>query len=81
MQFERSRETSRVNEAKPSGISLKRLAERFRDRSVVATGARLFADMEVKELSARDKYFSRCHFEGGRMFRLRRLELLSLRCG
>jgi hypothetical protein len=81
MQFDRSRETSLVNEARASGISVKRLDERFRERSVVATGARLFADSVVKELSASDRYLSLCHFEGGRMLKLRRLEVLSLRWG
>jgi hypothetical protein len=37
--------------------------------------------MVVKELSARDKYFSLCHFAGGRTFKLSKLEELSLRCG
>jgi hypothetical protein len=80
MQFDKSRETSLVSEARLSGISLKRFEDRFRERRVPATGARLFAEIVVMELSASDRYFSLCHFEAGKIFRLRRLELLSLRC-
>jgi len=80
-QFDKSSDPSLVSDARPSGISVKRLEERFRDRRVVATGAKLCADIEVNELSARDKYFSLCHLEAGRMFILRRFEALSLRCG
>jgi hypothetical protein len=58
-----------------------RFDERFKERSVPATGPRLLADMVVKELSARDKYFNLCHFAGGRTFKLSKLEELSLRCG
>jgi hypothetical protein len=80
MQFDKSRDTSLVSDAKLSGISLKRFEERFRDLRVLAIGAKLFAEMAVMELSARERYFSLCHFEGGKIFRLRILELLSLRC-
>ena len=66
MQFERSREVSLVKIDKLSGISVKRFEERLRDRSVLANGTKLLAEIEVKELSARLKYFRNLHLLAGK---------------
>jgi hypothetical protein len=79
MQFERSRELSRVRVAKLSGISVKRLDDRLSDRRVLANGCMLFAEMVCKELSAKDRYFNFCHLLGGRKVMLSRFDELSLR--
>jgi hypothetical protein len=81
IQLDKSNDTSLVSDTRASGISVKRLEERFSERSVVAMGAKLFAEIDVKELSASDKYFSRCHLFEGKMLRVSKLEVLSLRWG
>lgn len=81
MQLERSRELSRVNNARLSGITVNRFDARFSDLKEGARGIMLLADREVSELSARDRYFSLCHLEGLRTCIVSRLEELSLRCG
>lgn len=81
MQLDRSREVSLVNNARLSGISVNRFDARFRDLKEGARGIMLFADMEVSELSAKDKYFNLCHLEGLRTDTVSKLEELSVRCG
>jgi hypothetical protein len=44
-----------MREAKLSGISVRRLDERSREFKVLATGARLSTEMEVKEFSGRPR--------------------------
>jgi hypothetical protein len=81
IQFDKSSEVNRVSDARLSGISANRLDDRFNDLRLFATGPKLFAGRLVRELSASDRYLSRCHFEEGSTFMLRRFEALSLRCG
>jgi hypothetical protein len=79
MQLDKSSDASRVSEARLSGISVNKFEDRLSDRRLLATGPRLLADMDVRELSASERYFSRCHFEAGKMFMPSRFEALSLR--
>jgi hypothetical protein len=81
MQFDRSRDVNRVRDARLSGISVNRLEDRFSDLRLFETGPRLFAERLVRELSARERYLSRCHLDAGRIFMLNKLEALSLRYG
>jgi hypothetical protein len=55
-----------MRDARLSGISVKRFDDRSRELSVLATGARLAAEMEVKEFSGRPRCRRNRHFEGGR---------------
>lgn len=81
MQFDRSSEVSLVREARLSGISVKRLEDRLNDLRLVATGLRLSTGRDVSELSASDKYLSRCHFMDVSALVANRFDELSLRCG
>lgn len=81
MQLERSREVSLVNNARLSGISVNRFEARFNDLREGARGIMLLADIEVRELSAKERYLSLCHLDGLRTFMVKRLDELSLRCG
>ena len=81
MQLDRSREVSLVNNARLSGISVNRFEARFSDLKEGARGMILLAETEVRELSAKERYLSLCHFEGLRTCIVRRLDELSLRCG
>ncbi len=80
-QLDKSREESLVNNARLSGISVNRFEARFSDLRVGARGIMLFADMDVRELSAKERYLSLCHLAGLRTWMVRRLDELSLRCG
>jgi hypothetical protein len=55
-----------TREAKLSGISVKRFAERSRECRLLATGAKAAAVTEVRELSGRPKWRRNRHFDGGR---------------
>ena len=81
MQFDRSSEVSLVREARLSGISVKRLEDRLNDLRLVANGVRLSVGRDVSELSANDRYLSRCHFVDASTLMAKRFDELSLRCG
>lgn len=78
MQLERLRARRHVSEARLSGISLKRLADKSSDCSVFVSGARLFGDMLVSALSARLKCLKNRHLVEGNQPRERRFDELPL---
>ena len=67
MQLERFKARRAVSEAKQSGICEKRFDDRSREWSVLARGARLAADIEVRPLSARLRCLRNLHFDDGSM--------------
>lgn len=67
MQLERLRALKAVKEAKQSGIWTNRLEDKSREWRVLANGARLVAEMEVRPLSARLRCFKNLHFEDGKI--------------
>jgi hypothetical protein len=67
MQLERFKARNAVREAKQSGICEKRFEDRSREWRVLANGARLAAEIEVRLLSARLRCFKNLHFEEGNM--------------
>lgn len=75
MQWERLRARSATNDAKLSGTSAKRFDERSRDCNVLATGLRLAAEIDVKELSGKPKWRRNRHLLGGRILERRFGEL------
>lgn len=66
IQRERLRARRATNDAKLSGTSVKRFEDRSRDCRVLATGARLVAVIEVKELSGSPRCRRNRHLLGGR---------------
>jgi hypothetical protein len=81
MQLERSSEVSLVSNARLSGISVNKFDARFSDLKEGARGIMLLVEIEVRELSAKERYLSLCHFDGLRIWTVRRLDELSLLCG
>lgn len=65
MQFDKLRARSAVKEARQSGIWEKRFDDRSRECNVLANGARLDADMDVRPLSARLRCFKNLHLDEG----------------
>lgn len=76
MQCERFSARRDVNEAKLSGISVKRFADRSNDCRVLANGARLAVDMLVKALSARLRCLKNLHLFDGNHAEDKRLDVL-----
>jgi hypothetical protein len=67
IQLERFRALSAVKEARQSGICWKRFEDRSREWRVLANGAKLASDIDVRPLSARLRYLRNLHFEDGMM--------------
>ena len=65
IQFDRFKALKEVKVAKQSGISEKWFAERSKEWSELARGARLDEDKYVSELSARLKCLKNLHFDSG----------------
>jgi hypothetical protein len=65
MQFERFKARNAVSDARQSGISEKRFADKSNECRVLAKGIRLFADIDVSELSARLRCLRKRHFDDG----------------
>ena len=68
IQFERSSDTSRVRDARLSGISAKRFEDKLKERKEGATLCILRSGKDVMALSVRDRYTSLCHFACGNTF-------------
>jgi hypothetical protein len=67
MQFERLSARSAVSDAKQSGIWENKFDDRSRECRVLASGAKLDADIDVSALSARLRCLRNLHFEDGRI--------------
>jgi hypothetical protein len=67
MQLDRLSARNAVKDARQSGICENRFAERSRECKVLANGARLAADIDVRLLSARLRCFKNLHFDVGMM--------------
>ena len=76
MQLERFSALRAVRDAKQSGIWAKRFDDRSRECSVLASGARLAADTEVRPLSARLRCLRNLHLDAGSIPMERRFEEL-----
>ena len=66
IQFERTRDLKATREPRLSGTSVKRFVDKSSECKVLATGARLDAVREVRELSARQRCRRNLHLVGGR---------------
>lgn len=75
MQCDKLRALNATSDATPSGISVKRLEDRSRELRVLATGARLAAETDVREFSGRPRCRRNRHFEGERTSASRFVEL------
>jgi len=67
MQLERFRALRAVREAKQSGIWVNKFSDRSRECKVFTSGAKLVADIDVRELSARLRCFRNLHLVLGNM--------------
>jgi hypothetical protein len=76
MQCDRFSALNAVSEARQSGIWEKRFDDRSKECNVLAKGARLLADMDVRLLSARLRCLRNLHFDGGKIPIDRRFEEL-----
>jgi hypothetical protein len=76
MQLERLRARRQDRVAKLSGISTNKLADKSSDCSVLASGARLVAEMFVSALSARLRCLRNRHLVAGNQLRDSRFEEL-----
>ncbi len=76
MQFERLSARRAVRDAKQSGICENKFAERSSEWRVLANGAKLAADIEVRPLSARLRCLRNLHFDEGRIPMERRFDEL-----
>jgi hypothetical protein len=76
IQLERFSARRQVKVAKLSGISVKRFADKSSDCNVLASGARLVAEMLVRALSAKLKCLKNLHLVDGNHPKDRRLEVL-----
>ena len=75
MQCDKLRALNATSDATPSGISVKRLEDRSSELRLLATGARLAADTDVREFSGRPRCRRNRHFEGERTSVRRFVEL------
>ena len=67
MQLERFSARKAVREAKQSGTCVNKFEDRSREWRVLANGARLAADMEVRPLSAMLRCLRNLHLEDGKI--------------
>jgi hypothetical protein len=65
MQWDKFSARRDMSDARLSGISVKRFDDRSRELRVLATGARLAAEMDVNEFSGSPRCRKNRHFEGG----------------
>jgi hypothetical protein len=79
IQLERLRARNAVSDARQSGICEKRFADKSNEWRVLARGAKLSADIDVSELSARLRCLRKRHLDDGSAPVARRLELLPRR--
>jgi hypothetical protein len=76
MQFDKFRARSDVSDARLSGISVKRFADRSNDCKVLANGAKLEAEILVNALSARLRCLRNLHLDDGKNPNERRFDVL-----
>jgi hypothetical protein len=78
MQCDRFKARRAVRVERLSGIWLKRLDDKSREKRVLARGAKLDAGIEVMGLSAKLRCLKKRHFDGGRMAAPKRFPELPL---